>query len=144
MTKVNRHLTYGFDALHELGHLLLHRKMDKKIFRDNILYKTVEDQCHRFASAFLLPRSGFCRELWAPTLDGFMTLKPRWKVSVAAMAKRCEELGILDEPQSRRALTGLNHGYFDSDPTEGLPKLRDQEDKKTSTVIQFASRKSLA
>jgi Zn-dependent peptidase ImmA (M78 family) len=121
MTKVNRHLTYGFD----------------------ILYKTVEDQCHRFASAFLLPRSEFCRELWAPTLDGFMTLKPR-KVSVAAMAKRCEELGILDEPQSRRALTGLNHGYFDSDPTEGLPKLRDQEDKKTSAVIQFASRKSLA
>jgi Zn-dependent peptidase ImmA (M78 family) len=46
----------------------------------------------------LLPEQDFLDELYAPTLDGMLSLKERWGVSVGAMIMRCKSLGILDEP----------------------------------------------
>jgi Zn-dependent peptidase ImmA (M78 family) len=72
----------------------------------------MERQCHRFALALLLPAQRFSAELWAPTLNGFHALKEPWKVSIAGMIKRCEELGILNEEQTKRSWINLNrHGY---------------------------------
>jgi len=97
-----------FDAAHELGHLLLHRGIDGKQFRGASTNRLMENQCHRFALAFLLPAKRFTAELWAPTLNGFYTLKDRWRVSIQAMVKRCEQLGILDEIQLRRTWINLS------------------------------------
>ncbi|HEX8380657.1 MAG TPA: ImmA/IrrE family metallo-endopeptidase, partial [Allosphingosinicella sp.] len=59
----------------------------------------IERQADRFASAFLLPRDGFSREIFGTSLEFFKTLKRRWGVSIAAMAYRCKTLGIMSENQ---------------------------------------------
>jgi Zn-dependent peptidase ImmA (M78 family)/DNA-binding XRE family transcriptional regulator len=97
-----------FDAAHELGHLLLHRGVDAKAFKTTSTHRLMEDQCHRFSLALLLPAGRFTGELFAPTLNGFFSLKERWGVSIAAMIKRCEQLGILDEEQARRTWINLS------------------------------------
>ena len=91
-----------FDCAHELGHLLLHRGVDPAATKSARIHSLMEHQGHRFASAFLLPETGFTRELYAASLDGFLALKPRWKVAVAAMIMRTEDLGIVTESQARR------------------------------------------
>lgn len=91
-----------FDCAHELGHLLLHRGVDPSANKSVRIHSLMERQGHRFASAFLLSESGFTRELYAASLDGFLALKPRWRVAVAAMVMRTEDLGIVTETQARR------------------------------------------
>ncbi|MCW8828627.1 MAG: XRE family transcriptional regulator [Gammaproteobacteria bacterium] len=86
-----------FDAAHELGHIVLHRGVDQKKLTNPAEFKEIERQAHRFASAFLLPAESFTSELWKPTLDAFVSLKPRWKVSVGAMIHRSAELLELSE-----------------------------------------------
>ena len=81
-----------FDAAHELGHLVLHRGIGADEYKAN--YHLLESQAHRFASAFLMPAESFSNEIKWPTLDAFLSLKPRWKVSIAAMIKRSQDLEI--------------------------------------------------
>ena len=91
-----------YDAAHELGHLLLHRNVDKKyidLVRTNEL---MEKQAYRFAGAFLLPASSFANDFYAGSLDAFRALKPKWKVSVQAMIYRSADLGFVNEEQARR------------------------------------------
>jgi Zn-dependent peptidase ImmA (M78 family)/DNA-binding XRE family transcriptional regulator len=92
-----------FDAAHELGHLLLHREMS--LFRT----KEIEREADKFASAFLLPAPRFSEEC-PRTLDlvALYRLKPRWKVSVAAMLMRAMELSIYSDWQVRAAYKKLN------------------------------------
>ena len=92
-----------FSAAHELGHLVLHREISVK---QN--HKLQEEQAFHFASAFLLPEKSFMDELWAPTLDAFLSLKDRWKVAVAAMIMRCRQLGLLSQEQEQRMW--INYG----------------------------------
>lgn len=107
------------DAAHELGHLILHRSVNRKVIRNAKLFRLVEDQAHRFASAFNLPARGFADQLWSPTLDAFLALKPHWKVSIAAMVMRCEQLGILSEEQSRRTWINLSRrGWNKEEPLD--------------------------
>ena len=89
-----------FDAAHELGHLVLHRSVSGLDFTKR--NPEIERQAHRFASAFLLPAEAFAAEVSRPSLDTFLTLKPRWKVSVAAMIVRCTDLGIIDDAYATR------------------------------------------
>lgn len=91
-----------FDLAHELGHLILHRYVSDSHICSTKDHKVLENQAHRFASAFLLPAQDFTRDLYAPTLDAFRLLKPRWKVSIAAMIKRSGDLGLVEEDQLRR------------------------------------------
>lgn len=86
-----------FDAAHELGHIVLHRSVSKSEFFQTVNHKILERQAHRFASAFLLPEETFMRDLYAPTLDAFLLLKDKWKVSIGMMIKRCEDIGIVNE-----------------------------------------------
>ncbi|MCA1594757.1 MAG: ImmA/IrrE family metallo-endopeptidase [Acidobacteria bacterium] len=107
------------DASHELGHLILHRNVDVKNIRNSALFKLIETQAHRFAAAFNLPAKGFSDQLWAPTLDAFLALKPHWKVSIAGMIKRCEQLGILSEEQGRRSWINMNRrGWRTEEPLD--------------------------
>jgi len=96
------------DAGHELAHLVLHRNVPARQIANPKVHRILEWQAFRFGSAFLLPSSSFMNELWSPTLDAFHSLKDRWKVSIGAMIKRCEELGIIDEEQARRMW--MNYG----------------------------------
>jgi Zn-dependent peptidase ImmA (M78 family)/DNA-binding XRE family transcriptional regulator len=84
------------DAGHELGHLVLHRSIDKL---GGTRLAIIEHQAFRFASAFLLPARSFVNDFSFPSLDVFLNLKLKWKVSIAAMIFRCKELSIIDDYQ---------------------------------------------
>jgi Zn-dependent peptidase ImmA (M78 family)/transcriptional regulator with XRE-family HTH domain len=108
-----------FDCAHELGHILLHRGVNPSTARGLHVYSIMEKQCHHFAAALLLPESGFSREMYAPTLDSFAALKPRWRVAIAAMLKRTEDLGIITEDQAKRMWINLSRrGWRKEEPLD--------------------------
>lgn len=116
----------AFDAAHELAHLCAHRGVDRVRVRDAADWKLLENQAHRFASAFLMPERSFTRELWTPSLDAFAALKPRWRVSVRAMVMRCRDLGIISADQvgflyreMNRRGWGRKEPHDDALPVEG-------------------------
>lgn len=93
-----------FDLAHECGHLVLHKGADNA---EDIELK--EDQANRFASAFLLPRKGFCQEFFSVfsgvniNWQKMLELKKRWKVSFAAMIHRAYDLNLIDAIKYRNA-----------------------------------------
>jgi Zn-dependent peptidase ImmA (M78 family) len=96
--------TYGassararYDVSHELGHVVLHKHVSLQQSRDPVQHKRIEQQAHRFAGAFIFPRAAFRREVGAPSLDYFSSLKKRWGMSIAAMVYRAFDLGLIDE-----------------------------------------------
>ncbi len=107
-----------FDAAHELGHIVLHRHISKEQYEAN--YDLLELQAHRFASAFLLPAESFLREIRWPTLDTLLALKPRWKVSVAAMVRRCSDLEIINDTTTTRLWKARSaRGWVKGEPMDG-------------------------
>jgi Zn-dependent peptidase ImmA (M78 family)/DNA-binding XRE family transcriptional regulator len=88
-----------FDAAHELGHLILHKKVSREDFARN--FDVIEEQAMSFASAFLLPASSFAYDIVDTTLDELANKKPKWKVSIAAMIKRLALLHSLSEGHER-------------------------------------------
>ncbi|AUM65772.1 transcriptional regulator [Brevibacillus laterosporus] len=88
-----------FDVAHELGHLILHPNLKLSEFNNKVNYKLIEKEADRFASAFLLPASSFGNEVMSSSLDHFVSLKKRWKISIQAMAYRAYQLNILNEYQ---------------------------------------------
>ena len=85
-----------FDLAHEVGHLVLHRHIQRTT--DNARHKLMEAQAHRFAGAFLLPAETFASEVHVPpTLDDLLLLKRRWGVSAAAIIMRLTALELLDD-----------------------------------------------
>lgn len=90
-----------FDLAHELAHIILHKKIKKSDFNKKANFKTLEDQANRFAGALLLPAEGFTRDFQTPSLENFLAIKEKWKVSLAFMIKRSSDLGLLTERYER-------------------------------------------
>ncbi len=112
-----------FDAAHELGHLLLHRDVDRKRINSKEDFKLIEKQAHRFAAAFLLPAKSFADELWTPSLDGFLALKERWRVSISMMVMRCESIGITEKEETQRLYINYNRrGWRTEEPLDSVLK----------------------
>jgi Zn-dependent peptidase ImmA (M78 family) len=88
-----------FDIAHELGHLVLHRAVRVPVVRRGEMHKLMEEQAHRFAGAFLLPARSFAASVPFPGLDLFRELKPKWKVSIALMIRRCLNIGLITRLQ---------------------------------------------
>lgn len=121
-----------FDAAHELGHCILHRRVERRSVSNIKEQSLLEHQAHRFASAFLLPAKEFTNEVVAPTLDSFAALKERWRVAVAAMIMRSCDLGLLPEHQSEKLWVNLGRrGWKKREPLDDVlepeqPKLMRQ------------------
>jgi Zn-dependent peptidase ImmA (M78 family)/DNA-binding XRE family transcriptional regulator len=107
------------DLAHELGHLLLHREVNrKKLSKINEL-KLLEEQAFTFARAFLLPSRSFAEDIYSLSLDAFVVLKRRWKVAIALMIKRAEDLELLSEEQSRRLwINRTRRGWRTQEPLD--------------------------
>lgn len=86
-----------FDVAHELGHILLHSHIDIENIQDTKVLERIEREANRFASALLLPLEAFINSVMSCTIEHFIFLKKRWKVSIAAMVYRCQDLGLFDE-----------------------------------------------
>lgn len=93
---------WRYDAAHELGHLLLHSKVNAKSLRTPQEFKVIEKQAHRFAGAFLLPMSAFAADFFSASLDNLRAIKPHWRVSIAMMIMRARDGGLITEEHQRR------------------------------------------
>ncbi len=89
-----------FDLAHELGHLVLHRHVSEDA--KTLHHKLLEKQANRFAGAFLLPSTSFFGEFYAPTLEVFERLKPKWKTAMAAMIMRCSDCDVISSEQATK------------------------------------------
>jgi len=90
----------NFDAAHELGHIILHRNIGDLSNLSKIEMKRLEDEANAFAAGFLLPSKSFFADLVSPNkLDFYVSLKKKWKVSMAAMIMRSKQLGRLNNNQ---------------------------------------------
>lgn len=115
-----------FDVLHELVHIACHANVSHKRLNDRAFYKAIEKQADQIASAMLLPEAEFVGELYAPSLDGFLTLKERWGASVAAMIMRSKQLDLIDDDDARRLWINYNRrGWRNGEPLDG--KLEKEE-----------------
>jgi Zn-dependent peptidase ImmA (M78 family) len=102
-----------FDAAHELGHLLLHRP-------DQAGTRLAENQAHRFAAAFLLPRTEI--EPLLPTRPDWrvlLELKQTWHVSLGALLHRAKSLGVMSEQTYVQALKVMSaRGWRKNEPAD--------------------------
>lgn len=123
-----------FDAMHELGHLVLHRE-------EKMAGRRAEAEANRFASAFLLPREAFLlRFPRTPDLVELLKAKREWGVSVQAMVRRGFDLGVYTEWQYKEAFIHMSSlGWRRQEPGEPEPFAR-EESKLFAKV--FSSKKS--
>lgn len=103
-----------FDAAHELAHLVLHPAHGSK-------GQDVEREANAFASAFLMPRDTvLAAGTRGASLPQIVRLKSKWNVSVAAMARRLHDVGMLTEWQYRTVSIEIGRrGYSTNEPQEG-------------------------
>lgn len=86
-----------FDIAHELGHICLHEWSEDIEDISKEEFKLKEREANDFAAAFLLPEEMFRKdaEKGPQTITYYKQLKKKWKVSIAAMIRRSEKLGII-------------------------------------------------
>lgn len=102
-----------FDAAHELGHLVLHGPEDAGT-------KEAENQAHRFAAAFLMPADAIRGDLprradW----ERLAQLKQEWGVSMAALLKRAQTLGVMDPAAYTQAMKTMSaRGWRKREPVD--------------------------
>lgn len=88
-----------YDLAHELGHIMLHSGISEDDLDNAKRFSIIEKEAHYFAGAFLLPADSFSEEVFSSSVQSFIPLKRRWKVSIAAMVKRCENLKLFSDTQ---------------------------------------------
>ena len=76
-----------FTLAHELGHIVMHSQLDGS--------SDIEREADEFASALLLPLEESKTDLRGLTLEKLAALKPKWKVSMAALLYRAKEVGTI-------------------------------------------------
>jgi Zn-dependent peptidase ImmA (M78 family) len=95
------------DVSHELGHLVIHRNVPMALFNRKSTHAILERQAHQFASCFLMPEQTFSEDFYAPTLDAFRAMKPKWKVSIASMLHRSIQLKLISVDNGTRLWINL-------------------------------------
>ncbi len=110
-----------FDMAHELGHILLHPWSENIELITKEEFKAREKQANMFASAFLLPKSSFSKDVEAyPTdLKYYQFLKKKWKVSIQAMVYRSNQLGIITDNQFQYMMRQISkNGWRTKEPDD--------------------------
>lgn len=103
-----------FDAAHELGHLIMHRRGDPSD-------RAIERQAHNFAASFLMP-ADVARDILPRRIDAaawtiFAALKRDWGVSIAALLFRTRDLGLISADSYRNAMKYMSmRGWRKSEP----------------------------
>ena len=90
----------NFNLAHEMGHIVMHRGISHTPGT-----RTVENQAHRFAGAFLAPAKAL-RKALPRDLDWgcYLELKREWGMSMAALIRRAKDLGVIDDAMYTRAM----------------------------------------
>lgn len=120
-----------FDAMHELGHLILHRHGGPS---DN---RKAEKEADEFASAMLMPRDDLLAN--APkfiTLKSLIKFKKRWNVSVAALAYRLHYVDFLSDWQYRTICIQVSQAGYRKKEPEPSPQETSQLLKKVFDALK--------
>ena len=99
-----------FSLCHELGHVILH---------SGDLRPDMEKEADRFAAEFLMPEREIRPYLLNVSLQKLAELKPYWKVSMAALLKRAQDLGTITARHARSLWMRMSGaGYKTREPLE--------------------------
>jgi Zn-dependent peptidase ImmA (M78 family)/transcriptional regulator with XRE-family HTH domain len=101
---------------HELGHLTIHKGMSR--------FDVNDEEADEFAAEFLMPADAIRREIKLPvTLSSLAALKPKWKVSIQALVRRCRDLEIITNRQYRYLFEQLSSiGWRKQEPITITPE----------------------
>ncbi|HOX51711.1 MAG TPA: XRE family transcriptional regulator, partial [Fibrobacteria bacterium] len=113
-----------FTALHELGHILL----------DLMPGMDEENACHRFAGSLLMPTDVCRQELRSHrstlSIPELLILKRRWGMSMAAIARRAQQSGVLSlESYRTLARNFAIRGWRTREPGEVVPEVVNRFDR---------------
>ena len=98
-----------FTLAHELGHVIMHR----------VPNPSMEEEANRFAAEFLMPAQDIGSSLTNLSLPKLASLKPYWKVSMAALLYRATDLNKITERKKRYLWMKMGKaGYRKSEPVE--------------------------
>jgi len=115
-----------FSAAHELGHMLMHRRIPIEAYQTKATLKQLEHQANYFASCFLLPSETFSADLYSLSLDALLSLKHSWQVSVSAMIMRLHQLDIFDDDGKRKAFIQMSRRKWNRHEPGDEPTTHDQ------------------
>ncbi|MGJ7032635.1 helix-turn-helix domain-containing protein [Niabella hirudinis] len=101
-----------FTLLHELGHLLLK-------FDEALTSKQIENLCHQFAGAMLLPEKAIIQELGKHRTRLYMQelghIKTQYGISMQAIVMRAKVCGIINEHYSKQFFFIMNNNGWKVD-----------------------------
>lgn len=109
-----------FSVAHEIGHLLMHAdNYTEEDLKREVLNNKTEDEANRFAGALLLPVETFSKDIYSSSIDHFIQLKAKWRVSISAMIRRCEVLGLLSQNQIKYLKDQMTkRNYWKTEPLD--------------------------
>ncbi len=135
----------NFDIAHELGHLLLHYRVEfTSLNRQE--HKAVENEANQFAGAFLLPEESISADMQTishvTNPDAYVDLKKKWKTSLQVLGYRAAKLGILNAKNHRNFYAALHRkGYLKMEPLDETIPI--QKPQKVKSIIDLVTKKGL-
>lgn len=135
----------NFDIAHELGHLLLHYRLEF-VNLDRKEHKMIENEANIFATAFLLPEDEFLRDVkeiaHITNPDNYLELKKKWKTSLQVLGYRAAHLGIMGTKDHRNFYAAMHRrGYLEKEPFDSSIPL--QKPMRIKTIVDLLSKKGL-
>jgi len=135
----------NFDIAHELGHLLLHYRLEF-VNLDRKEHKLIENEANLFAGAFLLPEEEFSLDMNDITHktnpDQYLDLKKKWKTSLQVLGYRAAHLGMMEAKDHRNFYAAMHRrGYLEREPFDSTIPL--QKPMRIKTIIDLLSKKGL-
>ena len=98
-----------FSLSHDLGHIVMHESPGPDL----------ESEADRFAAEFLMPEEDIRADLEHVTLPRLAVLKRYWRVSMQALLKRAQSLGMISERRARTLWAQMARaGYRRREPIE--------------------------
>ena len=119
------------DAAHELGHLVLHRRIQKPGNR------SAEHEADAFGAAFLMPRGSVLAS--APAhgrLGDIMRAKHIWGVSVANLTYRMRTLRLLTDWEFRLLFRQIGRRGYRTDEPNSIPRETSQVLRKVFGTLR--------
>ncbi|PQP83889.1 transcriptional regulator [Paenibacillus sp. PCH8] len=135
----------NFDLAHELGHLLLHYRLEF-VNLDRKEHKLIENEANLFAGAFLLPEEEFSSDMneitYKTNPDQYLDLKNKWKTSLQVLGYRAAHLGMMEAKDHRNFYAAMHRrGYLEKEPFDREIPL--QKPMRIKTIIDLLSNKGL-
>ncbi|MEK4075664.1 XRE family transcriptional regulator [Paenibacillus sp. FSL M7-0656] len=135
----------NFDIAHELGHLLLHYRLEF-VNLDRKEHKLIENEANLFAGAFLLPEEEFSSDMneitYKTNPDLYLDLKNKWKTSLQVLGYRAAHLGMMEAKDHRNFYAAMHRrGYLEKEPFDREIPL--QKPMRIKTIIDLLSNKGL-